>query len=245
MIKGLILSIQFLTRIPINIAIDFNEENLARSTFFFPLVGAILGGIGGLTYYLFSYINKDLASFLVVVALIIGTGGLHLDGLGDTFDGFFSNRNKERILEIMKDSRTGTFGVIAIVLDILFKYILISNFQGHVPLILILSLSNSRLMVCHKMACKEVARPGGLGDMFHSSGPKKFAIVGGIVYVSIIAFLNPIFLIPLVFTFIIGEVISHISYKKIGGFTGDVYGAAIEIGEIASLLAFMGVLKWI
>ena len=108
MIKGFILAIQFLTRIPINIPVDFNRENLSKTTFFYPLTGMIIGGIAGLVYYLASYINKDIASFLAVTTIIIVTGGLHLDGLGDTFDGFLSARDRERILDIMKDSRIGT-----------------------------------------------------------------------------------------------------------------------------------------
>ena len=72
--------------------------------------------------------------------MIIVTGGLHLDGLSDTADGFYSYRDKEKILEIMKDSRIGAFGVISIVLDILLKYIILSNLEGNIPLILGLSM---------------------------------------------------------------------------------------------------------
>lgn len=245
MIKGLILSLQFLTRIPINIPVEFNKENLAKSTFFFSLVGAILGGICGIIYYLFSFINIELAALATVMGMIAVTGGLHLDGIADTFDGFMANKDKETTLEIMKDSRVGTFGAVALILTILTKYVVISNFTVNVPIILILSLANSRVVVCHKMIYKKIARPGGLGDMFHSSNLKKYALSGAIIYTGIIAILNPIYLIPLVSTILVGEMISSISYKKIGGFTGDIYGATIEIGEIVSLMTFMGVSMWI
>lgn len=244
-IKGFILSIQFLTRIPINIPVDFNKENLSRSTFFFSLVGAILGGLCGITHYLFSFINIELAALATVLSMIILTGGLHLDGIADTFDGFMANKNKEITLEIMKDSRVGAFGVISLILVILTKYVLISNITGNLPIILILSLANSRLALSHKMIYRKIARPGGIGDMFHSSNPKKYVLTGAGIYIFILAFLNPIYLIPLSTTIIAGEVISAITYKKIGGFTGDVYGANIEIGEIVSLMTFMGVIKWI
>lgn len=245
MIKGLILSLQFLTRIPINIPVDFNEENLAKSTFFFSLVGAIIGGLSGIVYYLFSFINIQLAALTTVMAMIIITGGLHLDGLADMFDGFMANKDKERTLEIMKDSRVGAFGVVALVLNILTKYVLLSNLTVNVPILLILSLANSRIVVCHKMIYKKIARPGGLGDMFHRSNPKKYALTGAGIYIGIITFLNSIYLIPLVTTIIAGEIISSMAYKKIGGFTGDIYGATIEIGEIISLITFMVVMKWI
>lgn len=245
MIKGMVLALQFLTRLPINITVDFNEDNIQKSTFFFPFIGMLIGGIGGLSYYIFNYINKDIAAFFTVVSLIAITGGLHLDGLSDTFDGFFSYRDKERTLEIMKDSRIGAFGVIALILDILLKYILISNLDGNVPLILALSYGNSRLVISYIMSTKDVSRKGGIGDMFHKSNPKKYALFGGLLFIIMTATINPIYLVPSLATFIMGEIMTKITYKKIDGFTGDVYGATIEIGEIISLIIFLGGIKWI
>jgi adenosylcobinamide-GDP ribazoletransferase len=245
MMDGLILAIQFLTRIPINKEVEFNNENLSKSILFFPLTGIVIGGIGGLAYYLFVYISKDIGAFFAVVCMIMATGGLHLDGLSDTFDGFYSYRDKKRVLEIMKDSRIGAFGVIAIVLDILLKYIILSNLEENILLILALSYGNSRLVVSYIMSTKKVGRKGGLGDMFHKSNPKRYALLGGIIYSTILLMLNPLYLIPLLFSFILGEIITKITYKKIDGFTGDVYGATIEIGEIISLIVFMEVIKWI
>lgn len=243
MMKGFILSLQFLTRIKINTVVDFNKENLGKSTFFFPLVGGILGGIGAGVYYVFSFINRDLAALATVVSMIILTGGLHLDGLADTFDGFLANKDKETTLDIMKDSRIGAFGVIGLVVNILAKYVIVSNLLKNLPIILILSLGNSRLVLSYKMIYKKIARPGGLGHMFHRSNPKKYVLRGGMVYTIIVGFLNPIYLIPLVATIVASEIICRISYKKIGGLTGDVYGAIIEIGEIVSLITFMGVMN--
>ena len=134
MIKGFILSLQFFTRIPINVAIDFNKENIRYSVFFLPLVGFIIGGLGGLIYYLVSPYNAMIASFITLLATIILTGGLHLDGLSDTFDGFFSNREKEKVLDIMQDSRIGAFGVLSIILLVLFKFIMILNITN-LPLV--------------------------------------------------------------------------------------------------------------
>ncbi len=171
MINGLILALQFLTRIPINKAIDFNHENIRRSTYFFPYIGALLGAIAALSYYVLLPLNADIASFVTVLMIIVLTGGLHLDGLSDTADGFYSARDKEKMLVIMKDSRIGAFGVISLVLIILFKYIIISNLTQNVGLVLVLSLANSRLVVLIQMAYKKTARPGGLGELFHNSNP--------------------------------------------------------------------------
>lgn len=245
MIKGLILALQFLTRLPVNIPVDFNKENIRRSTFYYPLVGLLLGIIASIPYYFLSPLNSELASFLTLLLMIILTGGLHLDGLSDSADGFFSNRDKERTLEIMKDSRIGAFGVLSLILIILFKYILISNIGPNLPLALGFSMANSRLIVLLQIATKKSARPGGLGDMVHKSQPRPYIIAGITIYLILIIFVEMAYLIPLIFSLIIGEFISLYTNKKIGGFTGDVYGATIEITEAASLLGFWGVIQWI
>lgn len=245
MINGLILSLQFLTRIPVNKSIDFNHENIRKSTFFFPYIGVLLGAIVALSYYAILPLNRDIASFIAVLMIIVLTGGLHLDGLSDTADGFYSARDKEKMLVIMKDSRIGAFGVISLILIILFKYILISNLDNNVGLILMLSLGNSRLTVLIQMAYKKTSRPGGLGELFSKSNPKGYILWSIIGYIIIISIVNIKFLIPLIGTIILGEIITKITYKKIDGFTGDVYGATIELSEALSLLLFMGVIQWI
>ena len=245
MIKGLILSIQFLTRIPLNINIDFNNENLKKSTFFYPLVGILLGTLTYGSYYIFSFINRDIASLLTVIMMIVFTGGLHLDGLADTADGFFSNKDKEKTLEIMKDSRVGAFGVISLILIILSKYIIISNMDKFLAVSLILSMGNSRLMALFQIAFKKNARPGGLGDMICKSEPKVFIMFSSILYILLIMIINIKYLIPLIISIFTSEIISFYSYKKIGGLTGDIYGASIEIIEVVSLIAFIGVINWI
>ena len=245
MINGLILALQFLTRIPINKSIDFDHVNIRKSTYFFPYIGILLGALVALSYYVFLPINKDIASFIAVLMIIVLTGGLHLDGLSDTADGFYSARDKEKMLVIMKDSRIGAFGVISLILIILFKYIIISNLESNVGIILMLSLGNSRLVVLIQMAYKKTSRPGGLGELFHNSKAENYILLSIIQYIIIISFINVKYLIPLIGSVILGEIITRITYKKIDGFTGDVYGATIELREALSLLLFMGVIQWI
>ena len=244
MIDGLILSIQFLTRLPIKKPVDFSSKNLSRSILFFPLVGLIIGGLGGLIYHLFIHLNKEVASILTLLSMIILTGGLHLDGLADTCDGFLSYRERERVLEIMRDSRIGAFGLISIVVDILLKHILISSLEGNIPLILALSCGNARLVVAYLMASKKLAKKDGIGYMFHRSNLKKYALLGGGLYLLVVLVINPIYLLPLIFSFLAGELMAKISYGKIAGFTGDVYGASLEISELVSLIIFLEVLRW-
>lgn len=244
MIDGFILSLQFFTRIPINKKIDFNKENIRYSIFFLPLIGIIIGGLGGLVYYLLAPANTMIASFMGLVTTIIVTGGLHLDGLSDTVDGFFSNREREETLEIMKDSRIGAFGVLSIVLVILFKFILIFSLDD-LPLILALSFANSRLVISWIISTKRSSKPNGLGSMFKGSNPKKLVIISSIIYCIILMILDIRYLIPLFINLLMAEYIGHISYKKIDGLTGDVYGFIIELGEMVSLFSFWGLIIWI
>lgn len=244
MIKGFILSLQFLTRIPININIDFNDENIRRSILFYPLVGAILGGLASLAYQALAPLGREISAFFALLAMVILTGGLHLDGLSDTLDGFLSARDREKTLDIMKDSRIGAFGVIGLIMIMLFKYITILNLEN-APTALILSLANSRLTVIIIMATKKIARPGGLGEMQQRNCKRSYVVASTLIYCAIVSLIDLIYLIPLLVSLIAGEVISHIAYKKIDGVTGDVYGAIIEVGESLSLMAFLGVNLWI
>ena len=245
MIKGLILSIQFFTRIPINVAIDFNKKNIKYSVCFMPLVGAIIGGLGGLVYYLIEPYNKLIASFFALLITICLTGGLHIDGLSDTFDGFLANKdNKEETLRIMEDSRIGTFGVLAIVIQLTFKLIMIMGIL-HLPLAILLSFANSRLVAGITLSFKKAAKTSGLGALFHNSNPKKLIIISAFIYSIILVSIDIKYIIPLIINYILAEYISYVSYRKIGGLTGDVIGTIIELGETISLLSFWGIMIWI
>lgn len=245
MIDGLILAIQFFTRLPFKKNVDFNEKNIRCSIMFYPLVGAIIGVLAALIYYPLSFLNKNIASLGALFMLVLVTGGLHLDGLSDTFDGFLSNRDKERVLEIMKDSRIGAFGVVSIIMLLLSKFVIISSFDRGFELAVILSLANSRLVVSRVIASKKTARPGGLGSLFNQSNPGKNMVLSGLIYLIILILINPLFLIPLIINFLVAEFFCTWSYKKIDGLTGDTYGAIIEIGDTVSLLIFWGIMQWI
>jgi len=114
-----IILIQFMTRIPIPIKVDYSEKKLGKSIKFFPLVGLIIGLILYCTNFLIAtYLknilySKTIIAVILIIVEIMTVGIIHIDGLGDTFDGLFSYAKKERMLEIMKDSRIGTNGAVA------------------------------------------------------------------------------------------------------------------------------------
>lgn len=245
MIDGLIMAIQFLTRIPVNIPVKFDRGTSSKAAFFYPFVGIIIGAVSSVIYYAALILGKDSASVFAVLSLVIVTGGLHIDGLSDTCDGFFSARDKNKIMEIMKDSRCGTFGVIAVVLDLLLKYVLLSNIKHSMVYVLIFSCANGRLMATMLMSYTRNARSDGLGAMFSNKDTRKYFLISLIIYTFIICMVNYLYLIPLAASFLSTMLIVYKSNKTIGGLTGDVYGANIEISEIVSFLAFQVLQIWI
>lgn len=246
MISPLILAFQFLTRLPININVDYNDKNICESQLFYPFVGMVIGIISGGVYLAFSHAGNDIASLLAVSSLIFLTGGLHMDGLSDTCDGFYSARGKEKVLAIMKDSRIGPFGTISLILDVLFKYVLISNLYRDIPSALMLSCGNSRLMLLMLISYGRPARDDGMAATEIRVNKKKYFIIALIAYILFITFVfSPYYLIPLLASFLTSLLLTLKSYKTIGGLTGDVYGADNELCEIVSMAAFLGVFKWI
>ena len=108
-LKGIVLNIQFLTRVPVPVKVAWDDRAFAAGAVFAPLIGLLAGLAGAASFLLFGLFgSRDLALFTGMAAGIGISGGLHLDGLADTFDALFSYRDRERSLAIMKDSRLGT-----------------------------------------------------------------------------------------------------------------------------------------
>lgn len=114
--KAFLIALQFLSRIHLASQDVWRDEDFGRSVLFFPLVGLIIGLLLAALYGALSFILNPLGCAVLVVAFwFYVTGGLHADGYMDTADGLFSGRSRERMLEIMKDSRVGSGGVMAFV----------------------------------------------------------------------------------------------------------------------------------
>lgn len=127
--KSLLLALQFLTRLPIRIK-AVEPTDLARSMIWFPLVGLVIGGVIGFIALLalMFQVPSEITAALIVSGFIILTGGLHLDGLSDMTDGFYAGKNKEEILNIMKDPHIGVMGTLAIIVVLILKYSILVNF---------------------------------------------------------------------------------------------------------------------
>jgi len=237
MIKQLIILIQFMTRIPVFVNVEYDEEKLGKSIKYFPLVGAIIGiflyGINILAGKI--TVNRQIAAIIIIIVEIFITGLIHIDGLADTADGLFSYAEKEKILEIMKDPRVGTNGAVALILYFMTKVILLSEIR---PEYIILYPVISRLSTSINAGLGEYARKNGMSNGIIGKNGKKEAGIS-IIITMILSFiiLKVKGLIILIFAILFILLLMKGVKRKIGGITGDTMGASLELTSILVLLA--------
>ncbi len=228
--KSLLLMIVFFTRIPIKYKYEYREEDLRKGIDYFPLIGVLIGIIIWLPTLMKDFLDKPIIILISWLLYIWVTGGLHIDGLADTFDGIFSNRDKDRMLEIMKDSRIGTFGVLGIIFVIL-SNLAISSYLDYRVLILVPIVGRTAALVSASIS--SYARSNsGMGTTFIDNCKLNEALIGIIFtfIVSTIIFTYKVAIVTVVTFFFILMITKYIK-DKIGGMTGDTIGFVIEISQ--------------
>ena len=269
--KGFLLLLSFMTRIPMP-KTEYDEEKLGKSMKYFPVVGIIVGFILLFFCIIFNFILKNISYsavlplMIIVVILtdLITTGALHLDGLADTFDGIFSYRSKHKMLEIMKDSRLGSNGALALILYFLLKFILlfsltIESREGAIYAIMTYPVV-ARFCSVVSCASSPYARGSGMGKTFVDNTKTCGLIVAttitllytiGMLFMPFILFANyslPMgFMIRsvLIIAIIVGLLalfafaFSKLIERKIGGITGDTLGALLEISSLVYIVLFL------
>ncbi len=237
-----------MTRIPIKADIGFDEE-FHKSIVYFPLVGFVIGLIsfiiGSLSIQIF---DPFITSIIIVAGEVILTGGLHIDGLGDTFDAIYSNRDKERMLEIMKDSRLGTNSLLAILFLVLIKIgLLNSAINSNLMCLVIFMPMISRLGVIVMLYKTVTPRKVGMGNVFIGKATKGMFITAILYTVAILVVITKFLflsttlnivklLLSIVIVMLFDYLFKNHIYKKIDGVTGDILGCTIELGELIFLL---------
>ncbi|ABS32969.1 adenosylcobinamide-GDP ribazoletransferase [Clostridium botulinum] len=242
-LNDFLLMIQFFTRIPVNKNLQCEKVNFRRGAFFLPVVASIIGGIEFLVYLgLKNFLPPNVIIVLLLLFTAMITGGLHMDGLADTCDGFFSLRDKERIIEIMKDSRMGAFGTIAMIINLLLKYqLLYSLVLKDCSIAIILAPVIGRISILFLCLSKRTAKKNGSGNIFIGNMSKPI-----IFLITIIALAMNTYFLGLkitIISFIAVLIITYLFYllclNKINGLTGDTLGACNELGEITFLLILL------
>lgn len=240
MIRRFLAAIQFLTVAPVHAQLDMAD--IGRSVPYFPVVGALIGGVvAGLDQYVFGACFPPLVSAtLSVIALAAMSGGLHLDGVADTADGFLSSRPKERILEIMRDSRIGTMGALALLAVLALKVSALASMPENLRWrALLLAPIAGRCMLVVAMTRAPYARTdGGLASVYLANRKPWHALsAAAILMVVGLGLMGWRGFAVALGCFVVTAVFNAYSRRTIGGITGDTLGAVCEMVETFVLLA--------
>lgn len=230
------VALQFLTRIPLKHIDPLPMDWLARAAKYFPLVGGLVGVAAGGIILLSSYVfPSPLPVILGLAFAILLTGALHEDGLADTADAFGGGHTRERCLEIMKDSRIGTYGMLALIVTLALKATALAHVSPFIAAaIVIAGFAGARLAAVLALA----VLPYGGGEVAKVSRTASdmttselgVAVATGLIFGLI--FLNPlVFLASTLFAGVAAALVALIAQQKIGGYTGDVLGAIEQIYE--------------
>ncbi len=251
MLNDLKVALAFLTRIPIN---HGPQISLRRSAALFPLVGALIGLIGGLVFYVSSAILPPLVSASISILVTVAiTGAFHLDGLADICDGLIGGWNREERLKILKDSRHGTYGVAAISLQLILQVCLLSALSPRDGLFTLIVLHTlSRLVPIFLMLIPATSGHDGMGASISREIGAKEPLVGSLITVLLIAPIMGLNLLLLsAILFLTLSIFALWVIRKIGGMVGDAFGAGEQISETMILFFFVaqfgivGVIPWI
>ncbi len=237
MLADIPAAIGLLSRLPVN----SDGDRGAASAWAFPIVGLIVGVIAAAIGWtsLAIGLSASLTAGITLVSLVVMTGAMHEDGLADTVDGLWGGWDKERRLEIMKDSHIGAYGVIALVLSLLLRWVALTALAqaGLLTITLIAVATLSRAPMVVVMALMPNARDSGLSASVGRVDTKTAMIAVGIAIIATMALLGWSGITTIVAVTITGCIVALIAQRKIGGQTGDILGASQQITEIAALLA--------
>lgn len=241
MIRSLRSAFAFLSRIPVG-PWPLNPD-LAGIAVWLPIVGLVIGGLTGLAFWGLTFIFPPLLSAVfALIFWVLCTGGLHLDGVADCGDGMIPEVSRERRLEIMKDSRLGTFGALTLVFTLMIKASALHYFAySHdfwtifLPCLIAGMLSRSQLFL---ILCAPSARPGGMGEAFRK-GTKLYHIAPATLLTLLaIYFWGMPILIATVAVLLMSSLLIWYAHKRLGGVTGDVFGLSVETAEWVVLISF-------
>lgn len=233
------LAFQFLTRLPVGSG-GMAGADLGRSCAWFPLPGVAMGLLVAAAVRLAGpHLPPALLGVLAVAALAWMSGGLHLDGLADVCDGLAGGRgDRERTLAIMRDSRIGAVGATALLLVLAAKAAALGDLAARgATWPLVAAPAVARFAAVPLVVLFPYARPEGLGKAFHGTAGVREIAVAAALAAAVIAPLAPGSLAPAAAALAAAGVLSLIVQRRLGGLTGDAYGASVELAELAYLVA--------
>ncbi|MDO4289284.1 MAG: adenosylcobinamide-GDP ribazoletransferase [Eubacterium sp.] len=242
--RKFLIAISFFTRIPITLK-DVSEEEFYESMILMPVVGLLVGAVLLGAAWLFSYIHVlQLQALLLLIVYIWFTGGLHLDGFADTTDALFSARDHAKMMEIMKDSRLGSFGAIGLILLFLTLWSCYTVVLPDYPLAVLLLPMVGRYCAIQACCFSTYAEGGGgLGKrIVEMTRPVHVFIY--ILLIGLFAWfvVGRLAFFAFLITAVLGLLLTLYLKKKIGGMTGDTIGMTIELTQALYLVSLAVIL---
>jgi len=245
--KAMLQAVSFLTRIPVP-NLNYSTADWQRSVRYYPLVGALIGlllwvvHLGAMTTF-----SPQVSAVITLLFWVYLTGGLHLDGWMDLADGLGSNRSREQMLAIMKDSRVGAMGVIAAISLFLLKGVALFDIlsQPGTARLIAVPLAARTLVMVMMRSFPYLARDGialGMRETLNL-----WSLICGCAFMLLIGWYLGAWqmLLAIGIAALIAVVFAVRVIRKLGGLTGDVYGALIESTEAVCLLGLLAVGRWL
>ncbi len=243
MLADLRATFGLLTRLPVGSGTT--PPDLARCVWAFPVVGLVVNGAGALVYWACQAAGLPpmLGAAWTLAAMMLLTGALHEDGLADTADGFGGGRSAARKLEIMRDSRIGSYGALALMMSLLIRgsavaaiphpafALIAAGILGRGAMIVPLLLLRPARPDGMGAAVRQVSVPAGLVGLALSAGAAWIALGGGPAIVAVIVAAGA------------GVAVAGLAWRQIGGHTGDVLGATEIVCECVVLTAAVVVIR--
>ncbi len=236
LMNSFLIALQFLTIIPVTHSYIANDKQLGHSSLFYPIIGLIIGSLLVFSTHWLSTLPNQIQAAIVLILWVLLTGGLHLDGLADCADAWVGGLgSKQRSLDLMKDPAAGPIAVIVLVLILLLKWLLINQLiEQNASETLLLTPVLGRVAILILMLTANYIRPDGMGKKIVDNLPQPAVKVNSLICILLgIYYLG---FLAISFMIIILLIINYQSKKRLGGVTGDVYGAGVELVEIGILI---------
>jgi adenosylcobinamide-GDP ribazoletransferase len=238
--RDLCVALIFLTRLPLRYAGAIAGTDLARASWAFPVIGVLVGGVGGLTYAAaFALHLPPLPSaLLAIAATVLLTGAIHEDGLADVADGFWGGSTRERKLEIMRDSRIGTYACLALIFSVAIRAAAVAALATPAAATagLIAAHAGARAVMPMLMRVMPLARSEGLAA---SAGEPPAGAASAALALGLLVLILALGLVGVPAAFAAtgaAYAVAKIAERQLGGRTGDVLGGAEQVTEAAILL---------
>lgn len=248
--RDFITCLEFLTRLRFSNRTDWHDDDFSRSVPYFPLVGLVMGlFMGAVNFGLYYFHTPDLMrAVMLILAELMVIGALMYDGYMDTSDGVFSARDRERMLEIMKDSHVGSNAVIALVCLVLLKVAAYTVIQPvMLSFVLVALFVATRTFMVTYIVNYKYARKTGIGHMFKAYAKPAYTFIAFALCIGIVCALGwwvgllfgsaTGFVAAAAVTFVICQGIARFLCGQLGGLTGDTYGFLTECGVVVYLMA--------